>query len=68
MTVKMTFVQRNMLDRVIAAGEDGHPTNFNSATANALIKSGYVEWKRMNDNAPVSRLIATQKGMNFYRS
>ena len=28
MSIKMTFAQRNMLDRVIAAGEDGHPLNI----------------------------------------
>lgn len=68
MTVQMTFAQRNMLDRVIAAGEAGHPTNFSSATAHALVTKGYVEWKKMSDHAPVSRLIATPKGTSFYRS
>jgi hypothetical protein len=62
MTIKITFAQRQLLDKLIAAGKKGVPVNGSSPTALSLVRGGYAKW---SDQA-TSILEVTNSGMRFY--
>lgn len=65
MTIKITFAQRQMLDKLIAAPKYGVIVNMNSATALSLVRGGYAEWDQ-DQATPVPMLKVTAKGLRFY--
>lgn len=67
MTIRVSYQQRRLIDRLIKAGETGVQIVTNHSTADALVKNGYAEWEKNQANAS-PRLMITGKGLRFYRN
>lgn len=64
MTIKISFPQRQLLDKLIAAGKKGLIVNLNSPTAVALVRGGYAEWQELSG---IRHLLVTTSGLRFYQ-